>query len=112
MASTYLDLRAITCHEAVRSGDDRQARHCLLQRLALARRALIGISFPPIPWPMTLSPTTEAIRVKSCEKKPLVLGKKLTDMMGRYHLRCKNRLLYYYVSVRLLRVGDKLRFSS
>jgi hypothetical protein len=27
---------------------------------------------PPIPWPMTLSPTTEAIRVKSCKKKPLV----------------------------------------
>jgi hypothetical protein len=30
--------------------------------------------------------------------------------MGRYHLRCKNRFLYYYVSVSLLRVGDKLRF--
>jgi len=54
MASTYLDLRAITRCEAARSGDDRQARHRLLQRLALARRAiLIGISFPPIPWPMT-----------------------------------------------------------
>jgi len=42
----------------------------------LARCAIIGISFPPIPWSMTLSPTTEAIRVKLCEKKPLVLGKK------------------------------------
>jgi hypothetical protein len=62
---------------AVRSGDDRQVRHHLLQRLALTRCAIIGISFPTIPWPMTLSPTTEAIRVKSCEKKPLVLGKKL-----------------------------------
>ncbi len=57
--------------------------------------------------PMTLFPTTEAIRVKSCRKKPLVLGKKFTDMMGRCHFRCKNRLLYYYVSVSLLRVGDK-----
>jgi hypothetical protein len=57
--------------------DDRQVRHRLLQRLALTRRAIIGISFLTIPWPMTLSPTTEAIRVKSCEKKPLVLGKHL-----------------------------------
>ena len=72
MASTHLDLRAITRCEAARSGDDRQARHRLLQRLALARRAIIGISFPTIPWPMTLSPMTEAIRVKSCGKKPLV----------------------------------------
>ena len=31
---------------------------------------LAGILIPPIPWPMTLSPTTEAIRVMSCEKKP------------------------------------------
>ena len=38
---------------AVRSGDDRQVRHRLLQRLALARRAIIRISFPTIPWPMT-----------------------------------------------------------
>jgi len=37
----------------VRSGDDRQVCHRLLQRLALARRAIIGIYFPPIPWPMT-----------------------------------------------------------
>ncbi len=36
VASTYLDLRAITRYEAVRSGDDRQARHCLLQRLAFS----------------------------------------------------------------------------
>ena len=57
MASTYLDLRAITCCEAARSGDDRQARYCSLQLLALARRAIIWISFPPIPWPMTLSRT-------------------------------------------------------
>ena len=91
---------------AVRSGDDRQVCHRLLQRLALARRAIIGIYFPPIPWPMTLSPTTEAIRVKSCGKKPLVLGKKFTDMMGRCHLRCKNRTLLL-CSISLLRVGDK-----
>jgi hypothetical protein len=77
VASTYLDLRAITRCEAARSGDDRQARHRLLQRLALARRVIIGISFPTISWPMTLSPTTEAIRVKSCGKKPLVLGANL-----------------------------------
>ena len=77
MASTYLDLRAITRCEAARLGDDRQARHRLLQRLALVRCAIIGISFLPIPWPMTLSPTTVAIRVKSCGKKPLVLGKNL-----------------------------------
>ena len=38
---------------AVRSGDDRQVCHRLLQCLALARRAIIGIYFPPIPWPMT-----------------------------------------------------------
>ena len=93
---------------AVRSGDDRQVCHRLLQRLALARRAIIGIYFPPIPWPMILSPTTEAIRVKSCGKKPLVLGKKFTDMMGRCHLRCKNRTLLL-CSVSLLRVGDKFR---
>jgi hypothetical protein len=37
----------------VRSGDDRQVCHRLLQRLALARRAIIGMYFPPIPWPMT-----------------------------------------------------------
>jgi len=37
----------------VRSGDDRQVCHRLLQRLALARRAIIGIYFLPIPWPMT-----------------------------------------------------------
>ena len=33
--------------------DDRLVCHHLLQRLALARRALIGMYFPPIPWPMT-----------------------------------------------------------
>ena len=38
---------------AVRSGDVRRVCHRLLQRLALARRAIIGISFPTIPWPMT-----------------------------------------------------------
>jgi hypothetical protein len=32
----YLDLRAITYCKAVRSGDDRQARHCFLQRLAFS----------------------------------------------------------------------------
>ena len=53
MASAYLDLQAITRCEAARSGDGRQAHHRLLQCLALARRAIIGISFPPIPWPMT-----------------------------------------------------------
>ena len=53
MALTYLDLRAITCCEAARSGDDRQAQNCLLQRLALVRCTIIRISFPPIPWPMT-----------------------------------------------------------
>ena len=36
------------------SGDDRQVCHRLLQRLALARRAMIGKYFPPILWPMTL----------------------------------------------------------
>jgi hypothetical protein len=52
---------------AVRSGDDRQVRHRLLQRHHFSWDMI-----PPIAWPMTLSPTTEAIRVKSCEKKPLV----------------------------------------
>ena len=71
-ASTYLDFRAITYCEVVKSGDDRQVRHRLLQRLALARRAILaGITILPIPWHMTLSPTTEAIRVKSCEKNLL-----------------------------------------
>ena len=55
---------------AVKSGDDRQVCHRLLQRLALARRAIIRMSFPTIPLPMTLSPMTEAIRVKSCGIKP------------------------------------------
>ena len=72
-----LDLQAITRCEAARSGDGRQARQCLLQHLALARCTIIGISFPPIPWPMTLSPMTEVIRVKPRGKKPLVLGKNL-----------------------------------
>ena len=38
---------------------------------------LAGTCFPPISWPMTLSPTTKTLRVKSCGKKPLVLGKHL-----------------------------------
>jgi hypothetical protein len=45
----------------VRSGDDRQVCHRLLQRLALARRAIIKIYFPPIPWPMTLTSNTDSI---------------------------------------------------
>ncbi len=36
------------------------------------------------------------------------LGKKITDMMGRCHLKCKNRALLL-CSVSLLRVGDKFR---
>ena len=36
MASTYLDLRAITRCEAARSGDDRQAHHRLPQRMAFS----------------------------------------------------------------------------
>ena len=31
---------------------------------------LAGMSIPPIPWPITLFPTTEAIRVISCRKQP------------------------------------------
>jgi len=46
---------------AVRSGDDRQVCRWL-QRLALARRAIIGIYFPPIPWPMTLTDHLEKLR--------------------------------------------------
>ena len=42
---------------AVRSGVVRRVCHRLLQRLAPARRAIIGISFPTIPWPMTGTPT-------------------------------------------------------
>ena len=38
---------------AVRLGDDRQVCLRLLQPLASARRAIIGVYFPPIPWPMT-----------------------------------------------------------
>ncbi len=72
---------------AVRSGDDRQVCLRLLQRLASARRAIIEIYFPPIPWPMTLSPMTEAIRVKSCGKKPLVLGQNLlTSCFIKFYL--------------------------
>jgi len=37
----------------MRLGDDRQVCHRLLQRLALVRRAIIGIYFPPIQCPMT-----------------------------------------------------------
>ena len=40
---------------AVISGDVRRVCHRLLQRLASARRAIIGISFPTIPWPMIVS---------------------------------------------------------
>ena len=40
---------------AVRSGNDRQVRHHLLQRLALARCATLAkIMIPPIPWLMTI----------------------------------------------------------
>ncbi len=52
---------------AVRSGDDRQVCHRLLQRLALARRAIIGIYFPPIPWPMTL---TDILKAMSAPVRP------------------------------------------
>ena len=37
----------------MRSGDDRQVCHRLPQRLTLVRRAIIGMYFPPISWPMT-----------------------------------------------------------
>ena len=37
----------------MRSGDDRQVCHHLLQRLTLVRRAIIKTYFPPISWPMT-----------------------------------------------------------
>ncbi len=37
---------------------------------------LAGISFPPMPWPMTLSPMTEAIRVVM-QKKTFVLRYKI-----------------------------------
>jgi hypothetical protein len=44
------------------------------------------ISFPPMPRPVTLSPTTEAYnihsRVKSCKKNNLVLGLKLNPQDG------------------------------
>ena len=66
--------------------------HCLIQQLAFNKpRHLAGISFPTIPWPMTLSPTAEAIRMKSCRKN-FYLGKKLIVMMARYHLMCTNNL--------------------
>ena len=95
---------------AVRSGEDRPSPLTPATGFQQVAPYKIGIYFPPIPWPMTLSPMTEAIRVKSCGKKPLVLGKKFTDMMGRCHLRCKNRTLLL-CSASLLRVGDKFRVS-
>ncbi len=53
---------------AVRSGDDRQVCLRLLQRLASARRAIIGIYFPPIPWPMTI--TSCECSARSARAKP------------------------------------------
>jgi len=52
----------------VRSGDDRQVCHRLLQHLALARCAIIGIYFPPIPWPMT-DPCmqTSCVQIQICK---------------------------------------------
>jgi len=61
---------------AVRSGDDRQVCHRLLQRLALARRAIIRIYFPPIPWPMTVTCGLCVLQV-SC---PFSLAGKVADM--------------------------------
>ncbi len=67
---------------AVRSGDDRQVCHRLLQRLASARRAIIGIYFPPIPWPMTLAPTNEAISREIYAEKNLIGIKIIRIMLG------------------------------
>ena len=54
---------------------DRVTSFCrrLLQRLAFSEsRHFNGIRIPPELWLMTLSPTTEAVRVMSCGKKPFV----------------------------------------
>jgi len=60
---------------AVRSGDDRQVCLRLLQRLALARRAIIGIYFPPIPWPMTQwSVPRISIESQSCDVRGSPVG--------------------------------------
>ncbi len=51
---------------AVRSGDDGHVCLRLLQRLASARRAIIGIYFPPIPWPMTSMCAAETVTCFTC----------------------------------------------
>jgi hypothetical protein len=57
------------------------------------------------PWPMTFTPTNEAIRHEISGKKDLIRqGKKIDRLAGLSHNRCKDRFLSR--SVRLLRAGD------
>ena len=71
---------------AIRSGDVRRVCHRLLQRLALARRAIIEISFPTIPWPMT---EYEFHGVRMCETAKLlgklIFYKTIVDVSHLYH---------------------------
>jgi hypothetical protein len=86
--------------------------HCLLQRLAFSESRHFSWDVDPANTMVrrltALSPTTEAIRVMSCGKN-LLFRKKLTSMMVRYRLRCKNSLLLLKLKF-LLRVGDKNSF--
>jgi hypothetical protein len=76
----------------------------LLLRQAFSKsRHLAGMLIPPIPWPMTLSPTTEAIRGISCEKI-FLLGKNWPAWW--WGTICGVRTVYYYWKVSLLRVGN------
>ncbi len=58
------------------SGCEIEWRDCIVayscDKLLVSCAILAGISNQPIPWFMTLSPTTEAGRVVSCGKKPFV----------------------------------------
>ena len=56
------------------------------------------------PWPMTLTPTNEAISHETSWKKTLLVKAKIDRLDGMSCNRCKDRFLSK--SVRLLRVGD------
>ncbi len=63
-------------HQSILSGCKIEWRDCVIayscNKLLASRAILAGILIPPIPWPMTLSPMTEAIRVMSCGKNLFV----------------------------------------
>ncbi len=69
----HIHVHGSLSHQSILSGCKIKWRACVVayscDKLLASHAILAGISIPPIPWPMTLSPMTEAIRVMSCRKK-------------------------------------------